>query len=80
MATVDTLRNNLINKLLTITDKDFLLALYKLLQKSSVHNGTVHLTEEQQLMLKMSDLDIANGKIVSQVDLDKSDLEWLKGL
>ncbi len=38
------------------------------------------LTEEQQLMLKMSDVDIANGKVISQAELDKSDLEWLKGL
>jgi hypothetical protein len=80
MAKVDVLRNNLIDKLLTISDKDYLSALYKLVQTNSVENKKVSLTEEQQLMLKMSDRDIANGKLISQADLDKSDLEWLKGL
>jgi hypothetical protein len=80
MATVDVLRNNLIDKLLTISDKDYLSALYKLVQTNSVESKKVSLTEEQQLMLKMSDNDIANGKLISQADLDKRDLEWLKGL
>lgn len=80
MTTVDLLRNTLIDKLLTISDKDYLSALHKLVQTSTIVKGKVKLTEEQQLMLKMSDKDIANGKLVSQADLDKSDLEWLKGL
>lgn len=80
MTTVDLLRNTLIDKLLTISDKDYLSALHKLVQTSTIVKGKVKLTEEQQLMLKMSDKDIANGRLVSQADLDKSDLEWLKGL
>jgi hypothetical protein len=27
----------------------------------------------------MSEADIQNGRIISQSDLDKNDLEWLKG-
>jgi len=80
MTTVGALRNNLIDKILTISDKDYLSALYKLVQTNSDNNSKVKLTEEQQLMLKMSDNDIANGKLISQTDLDKSDLEWLKEL
>ena len=30
-------------------------------------------------MLEMSEIDIKKGHIISQNDLDKSDLEWLKG-
>ena len=30
-------------------------------------------------MLDMSEVDIQNGRIISQNDLDKNDLEWLKG-
>ena len=79
MATVDNLRNSIIDKLLTISNKDYLAALYKLVEKSSVDKDTVNLTEEQILMLKLSDNDIKTGKLISQSKLDKDDLQWLKG-
>lgn len=79
MATVDTLRNDLIDKLLTISNKEYLFALNQLVEKSAVNNDTVTLTEEQTLMLKMSDKDIQEGRLISQEQLDKKDLEWLKG-
>ena len=79
MATVDTLRNNLIDKLLTISNKEYLLALNKLVESSAVDNAAVKLTEEQVLMLQLSDKDIESGKLISQEELDKNDLEWLHG-
>ena len=80
MAAVDHLRNNIIDKLLTITNKDYLSALYKLVEKSSVDNDKVKLTKEQILMLQLSDADIKNGRLLSQEEVDKSDLKWLKKL
>lgn len=80
MSTTDILRNNIIDKLLTITNKDYLSALYQLVKTSSVDKDTVKLTEEQILMLQLSDKDIKNGKLISQSQLDKNDLQWLKGL
>ena len=80
MATTDTLRNSIINKLLTITNKDYLSALYKIVEKSSVDSDIVKLTNEQVLMLKLSDKDIEKGKLISQNELDKRDSEWLKEL
>ena len=80
MAAIDHLRNNIIDKLLTITNKDYLTALYKLVEKSSVDNDKVKLTKEQILMLKLSDADIINGRLISQAEVDKSDLQWLKEL
>ena len=79
MATADTLRNKLIDKLLTISNKDYLLALNHLVETSTIDAGPVKLTDEQILMLQLSDNDIKTGKIISQEDLDKNDLEWLKG-
>jgi hypothetical protein len=79
MATVDNLRNSIIDKLLTITNKKYLLALYQLVEKSSVEQDTVKLTQEQVLMLELSDEDIKTGKLISQEQLDKEDLQWLKG-
>ncbi|MCL4481173.1 MAG: hypothetical protein M1445_00885 [Bacteroidetes bacterium] len=80
MGTTDILRNDIIDKLLTISNKDYLSALYQLVNSSSVDQDTVQLTEEQVLMLQLSDNDIKNGKLISQDQLDKDDLQWLKGL
>ncbi|NBU05533.1 MAG: hypothetical protein EBT39_04205, partial [Sphingobacteriia bacterium] len=62
-----------------ISDKDYLMALLRLVDKSAVEDNKIKLTEEQKLMLEMSESDIQNGRIISQNDLDKNDLEWLKG-
>lgn len=79
MSTTDILRNDIIDKLLTINNKDYLSALYQLVSTSSVDSDIVQLTEEQVLMLQLSDDDIKSGKLISQDQLDKDDLEWLKG-
>ena len=54
MATIDTLRNNLIDKLLTISNKEYLLALNHLVERSTVDNDPVKLSEEQILMLHLT--------------------------
>ena len=78
MTPSDILRNNIIDKLLTITNKDYLSALYKLVNSSVVEKDTIKLTKEQMIMLQLSDSDIKNGRLISQSQLDKSDLQWLK--
>ena len=80
MSTTDNLRNSIIDKLLTISNKDFLSAIYNLVETNSVNKDVVKLTEEQKLMLQMSDQDINNGKPISQKQLDQDDLQWLKSL
>ena len=73
----DILRNNIIDKLLTITNKDYLSALYQLIEKSSVDTDVVKLSEEQIIMLQLSDRDIEEGNLISQAELDKRDLQWV---
>jgi len=80
MRTVDNLRNNIIDKLLTISNKDYLSALDQLIEKSSVDKDFIKLSDDQILMLNMSDEDIKNHRYISQDELDKTDLEWLKSL
>ena len=80
MDTADNIRNNIIDKLLTISNKEYLTALYKLISKTSVENDAIQLSDDQLLMLNMSEDDIKNNRIVSQEELDKLDLEWLKSL
>lgn len=80
MTGIDNLRNSIIDKLLTISNKDYLSALYQLVEKSSVDNDLVKLSAEQILMLQLSDKDIEDNRLVSQDQLDKDDLEWVKSL
>jgi hypothetical protein len=80
MTSVDTLRNSLIDKLLTISNKEYLLALNQLVENSTFKSDVVSLTDEQILMLQLSDADIKAGRLISQEQLDKEDLEWLNGL
>jgi hypothetical protein len=80
MATIDHIRNGIINKLLTISNKNYLTALYQLVENSSTEKDLVNLTDEQILMLQLSDNDIKSGKTISQAQLDKSDLKWLEEL
>jgi len=80
MTTTDHIRNGIIEKLLTISNKDYLTALFQLIKNSPADMEIVKLTEEQTLMLKLSDKDIKEGKLIPQSQLDKSDLKWLKEL
>ena len=80
MRTADNLRNSIIDKLLTISNTDYLSALYKVVENNSTDNDVVKFSDEQILMLKMSDHDVKTGKLVSQSQLDKDDLQWLKGM
>jgi hypothetical protein len=79
MATADNLRNSIIDKLLTISNKDYLFALYQLVEKSAVDKDTIKLSQEQILMLELSEKDIKQRRLISQEQLDKDDLQWLKG-
>lgn len=77
MATVDNVRNGLIDKILSIKNKDFLEALDKLISSSASETDVVNLTKEQKEMLKMSEDDIKNGRLISQEEMNKRNLEWL---
>ncbi|TXD82226.1 hypothetical protein ESY86_15460 [Subsaximicrobium wynnwilliamsii] len=61
MATVDNIRNGLIDKILSIKNKDFLQALDNLITSSSSSSELVELTNEQKVMLEISEEDIKNG-------------------
>ncbi|MFA6924845.1 MAG: hypothetical protein WC223_11405 [Bacteroidales bacterium] len=78
MNTADILRNSIIDKLLTISNRDYLSALFQLVNSSTTDKDIVKLTDEQILMLQLSDNDIKDGKLISQSQLDKSDIKWLK--
>lgn len=78
MTAIDNIRNGIIDKLLTINNIDYLSAIYKLVENNKIGSDVVKLSESQIKMLKMSDIDIMEGNLISQEELDKTDLEWLK--
>lgn len=80
MATVEKIRSELIDKILSIKNKDFLLALDSLISSNSSNSDIVKLTDEQIEMLEMSEADIANGRLISQEAMHKRNLEWLNAL
>ncbi len=80
MATVDKIRNELIDKIMSIKNRDFLEALDKLISSSSSESDVVELTKEQKVMLKMSERDIKSGNLISQEAMDKRNLEWLNAM
>ncbi|WP_147676145.1 hypothetical protein [Algibacter pacificus] len=80
MATLDNIRNGLIEKILSIRNKDFLEALDKLITSSESESEIIELTNEQKLMLEMSEKDIKDGKLISQDAMNKRNLEWLNAM
>jgi archaellum component FlaF (FlaF/FlaG flagellin family) len=80
MATVDNIRNGLIDKILSIKNKDFLQALDQLITSSSSSTELVELTNEQKILLEMSEVDIKNGNLISQDAMNKRNLEWLNAM
>ena len=80
MNDVNYLRNSIIDKLLTISDEENLTSIHQLVAKSSSKNNFVELSEEQTTLLQLSEQDIVYGRKITQDELDKSDLEWLRGL
>ena len=80
MADIEKIRNGLIDKILTIKNAEFLLALDTLLSSSTSDTSNVNLTKEQIAMLDMSEANIKNGEFISQEAMDKRNLEWLDGM
>jgi len=78
MAKVDNIRNNLIDKIMLIRNEDILLALDKLISTGSFAEELVEFTEEQELMLQMSEDDILQGRTIPESSLKAKTEEWLK--
>jgi hypothetical protein len=73
------IRNQVIDQLMAINDRDFLMRLSELIEQATIQTPVVALTEEQKLMLTMSDINIKQGQIIEQSILHERELQWLKG-
>ncbi|MEP2668589.1 MAG: hypothetical protein ABJH04_06335 [Cyclobacteriaceae bacterium] len=78
MASATDIRNKVIDQVLAIKDLEYLRALSDMIKSSHVQEEAVPLTEEQKIMLTMSEEDIKAGRTIDQVTLNERELEWLK--
>ena len=76
MTTLDILKNSLIDKIVATNNEKLLCAIASIFESTQVEEK-VQLTSEQIEMLMMSENDIINGKLISEDDLRKTDIEWL---
>ena len=74
---IDAIRNGIIDKLLAISDEVDLMNILRIVESHSDKQEKINLTQEQKLMLELSESDIQYGRLISQEDLDNEDLEWL---
>lgn len=80
MATLDQIKSGLIEKILTISNREFLEALDTLISTGRSNSTPVKLSDAQKTMLEMSEEDIKTGELISQEAMDKRNLEWLNEL
>ena len=76
MTTLDILKNNLIDRIIATKNESLLNAIDTIF-KSVRLKEEVKLSSEQIEMLMMSENDIECGKLISEDELKKTDLEWL---
>lgn len=75
MLRVEEIKNEIIGKILSISNEDFLDALDKLIDSSN-QVGQVKITPEQRIYLDMSEEDILAGRIVSEEEMKDYDVKW----
>lgn len=78
MISTTDIRNKVIDQLMAIKDVEFLRALSDMIDRAHVQENAIQLTEEQKIMLAMSEEDIQAGRIIDQFTLNERELEWLK--
>lgn len=79
MTSASDIRNQVIDQLMAIKDAGYLRALSEMINSSHVQEKVVPLTEEQKIMLVMSEEDIQAERTIDQHTLNERELQWLKG-
>ena len=75
MTTLDAIKSNLIDRIIATKDENLLNAIINIFESTQSEEKT-QLSSEQIEMLMMSENDIKYGKLVSENELKKADLEW----
>lgn len=75
MTAIENIKNGLIDRILATKNEKLLQAISTIFE-SAKEEEIVALSSEQLEMLAMSEDDIANGRLISEDDLDKLDSGW----
>jgi hypothetical protein len=78
MKAINTIKTDLIDKILIIENRELLQALETLIS-SATNDKSVKLSDAQKAMLQLSEEDIRYDRLTSQEDLDEEDMAWLSG-
>ena len=77
MASTSDIKKRVIDRINAINDPDYLEALDKMIETSNIDRSKIPLTDEQKIMLAMSDEDIESGRVIDQASLTDQELQWL---
>ena len=77
MSGIETIKNRLIDRILATRNRELLEAIDVIFSSQKDEDSLYMLSSEQIEMLEMSEDDIANGRLVSESDLEKQDKKWL---
>jgi hypothetical protein len=80
MNQTDSIRNSIIDNLITISNLDYLKAIYKIVENSTLSIDKLNIGVEQRMMLQLSEDDIQNNRVITETEMNKTDLKWLKEL
>ncbi len=80
MTTVKEIKSDLIDKIQSINNKDFLINLDRFILSTYSESEVIELTSEQKIILEMSEQDIQNNDIISQEEMFKRNLKWLNAM
>lgn len=71
------LKHILLDKLISIEDKNLLEEVNKLIGDVNLEEKTFKVSPKQLEMLRSSESDIKNGKLISDEDLNEEEEKWL---
>jgi len=77
MATIEQIRNNLIDKLLAISNRDIIASLDKLLETTIGEKDVYKVSRQQAIILKASETDILNGDLILDEQINQEEDLWL---
>tara|TARA_R110001592_G_scaffold3928_9_gene22299 strand:+ start:489 stop:722 length:234 start_codon:yes stop_codon:yes gene_type:complete len=76
MDTLDSLKNNLIEKIIATQNEKLLSALVSIFEVSKSEEK-ISFSSAQLEMLNMSEEDIKHGRLYSEEDIEKLDSKWM---
>lgn len=76
MTTLNTIKNRLIDRIMVTNNEQLLSAIDTIFDSTQIEEKLVF-DSFQIEMLKMSEIDIQQGNLISDEDLEISDAEWM---